>query len=488
MKEDKNYYIYINTEYKILSFSEDLAKCVTEQYLINACNHVCYEYFYGNNSPCTGCPTVKANNKKKSVSDKNTTLPKNVTAVPFKDDKGTVTKFKVNCVDDKIGKTANSNASNQNVSVLRQQVNDLRKSTELTSKVLDNIPKSIVIVDSNYAILEHNEAFKKFIKNEKKIVNKDFFKAASVFDIPKIHEIFKNAFDGVQRQSFSLKINLNSKEFSWVTLTAVLIETGKDLQYLLLYIDDVTQKEQAWYEDVLLEKFQAFSQLIARLAHDIGNPLSAIMGRIELMNKQSVFNQSGTIDYEGGVEFIKQQVDKILEVFEGVSVFNKQTTRDFCDFDLDEIIKRTISVAHLHRSAKDISIEYEIQKDLPAFYGDEIRVERALLEILKNALEATEPGGKVHVSLKYLENERIFNICVKDEGAGISDDILSKVFDPFFTTKKIKKGNGLGLSVAYSEIALHQGTININPYVSVGTEVLIILPHNQVVKHTKKSK
>ncbi len=91
-------------------------------------------------------------------------------------------------------------------------------------------------------------------------------------------------------------------------------------------------------------------------------------------------------------------------------------------------------------------------------------------------------------SLKYLENERIFNICVKDEGAGISDDILSKVFDPFFTTKKIKKGNGLGLSVAYSEIALHQGTININPYVSVGTEVLIILPHNQVVKHTKKSK
>jgi two-component system NtrC family sensor kinase len=110
--------------------------------------------------------------------------------------------------------------------------------------------------------------------------------------------------------------------------------------------------------------------------------------------------------------------------------------------------------------------------------GDPHQLEQVFLNILMNAIEAMQNGGKLEIAVQERQDPRFVQVAVTDTGAGIPPENLPRIFDPFFTTKEAGKNTGLGLSVSYGIVRTHGGYIDVESIVGAGTTVRVDLPVN----------
>jgi len=166
-------------------------------------------------------------------------------------------------------------------------------------------------------------------------------------------------------------------------------------------------------------------------------------------------------------------------IIESVSALQSHQSEDVTLTNLQLIIDRAAIIANLHRPFKGVSIELADMGNLPPIYCCEVRIERALTELCKNALEAAGETGKVLVSAEYQEETEQFVIRIRDTGVGIPRENMDKIFEAFFTTKKKgPKTVGLGLTIALAAIIGHNGSLTLNSEPGKGTEAVVVLPQS----------
>ena len=127
--------------------------------------------------------------------------------------------------------------------------------------------------------------------------------------------------------------------------------------------------------------------------------------------------------------------------------------------ELHKLLKSTVTMLNHKSKQKQVDIELIIPKDLPEFCGYVSELNQVWTNLLDNAIDAVEEGGKVAVEA-YSKNGKLF-LLFKDNGSGIPEDIQNQIFDPFFTTKDVGKGTGLGLDVVHKIIEKHGGNIDV---------------------------
>jgi signal transduction histidine kinase len=121
-----------------------------------------------------------------------------------------------------------------------------------------------------------------------------------------------------------------------------------------------------------------------------------------------------------------------------------------------------------------VNLTHELADNIPAIFLDRGQIQQSLINLILNAIEATDPGGSITVTSKLESEKKNIEITVIDTGHGISAEDLSKVFDPFFTTKE--DGNGLGLAITHGIIEQHHGTIDVASKKGEGSTFKIKLP------------
>ena len=199
------------------------------------------------------------------------------------------------------------------------------------------------------------------------------------------------------------------------------------------------------------ERLSAVGQLAASLAHEIRNPLASISGAAGIL-KRGHASQENADECLGILEKESQRLNKLLTNFLD---FARPRLPRYQPVDPDTLIESVASIARHSAILRDVELVIERAKNIPAVECDAEQLKQVLLNLIINAVQATEGPGTVHIRSFVLQNR--LHIEIRDEGSGITRDQQEKIFDPFFTTKE--NGTGLGLAIAANIVEQHGGTL-----------------------------
>jgi len=218
------------------------------------------------------------------------------------------------------------------------------------------------------------------------------------------------------------------------------------------------------------EKLASLGHLIAGAAHEIDNPLTAIMEYSEKLWS----NQRLTSEQDVLVRKIVNHSQRTRELIANLLSFAQQSSGEKKMVDLGMLLQRSVQMRELQRHDQKIHIETLIEANLPRVWGDGHQLFQAFVQIVENALDALEEagGGLLQVSARLQAEEVVLQFS--DSGPGIKEPY--RVFDPFYTTKPIGKGTGLGLSAVYGVVQEHQGQITCQNKPEGGAVFVLRLP------------
>lgn len=201
------------------------------------------------------------------------------------------------------------------------------------------------------------------------------------------------------------------------------------------------------------EKLASLGHLVAGAAHEINNPLAAILGYSELLAGDKELEPSQV----SMAEKIGQQARRTRDLVSGLLSFAQQAPSEKTNVELGELVLRAVHMERATLESKKIHVETRVETDLPSVWGNSNQLFQCCLHIIVNAMDALEEvgGGIFIVSARREGSEVVLEFS--DSGPGIRDP--RRVFDPFYTTKPIGKGTGLGLSATYGVVQDHKGQI-----------------------------
>jgi PAS domain S-box-containing protein len=268
-----------------------------------------------------------------------------------------------------------------------------------------------------------------------------------------------------------------AREFSTAELNLLAavgnqIATTIDKALLLKETQDAYQSLHLAQEQLLQsEKMAAVGQLISGVAHELNNPLTAILGYSQLLQAEELTNSRGA-DY---IEKLYKQAQRTHHIVQSLLSFARQHKPERKSVDLNQILEDTLTLREYDMKLNSIRIHREFEPQLPLTAGDFHQLQQVFLNILNNAVDAVvEKGGKGEIWIRTVLAGNRLRVEITDNGPGVKDP--HRVFDPFYTTKPVGKGTGLGLSICYGIVKEHGGEIQVRNSPPRGATFAIILP------------
>ncbi len=203
------------------------------------------------------------------------------------------------------------------------------------------------------------------------------------------------------------------------------------------------------------EKLSAVGEFVSGIAHELNNPLTAIIGFGEMLKEADLGAK-----YQGYLQYIVRSSERCHKIVHGLLSFARQHPPERKLVQLNGMVDDVVELLAYEMRTSNIQVERKFLPDLPPIMGDSHQLQQVVLNLLNNgrqAIQAHQPSGKICISTS-VTGDRVL-IQIEDNGPGISAENLSKIFNPFFTTKPIGKGTGLGLSLCYGIIREHGGAI-----------------------------
>ncbi|MEW6665000.1 MAG: ATP-binding protein [Thermodesulfobacteriota bacterium] len=238
-------------------------------------------------------------------------------------------------------------------------------------------------------------------------------------------------------------------------------------------------RRRAESQDRLLmsERQASVGRLAAGVAHEINNPLTGVLTYTHMLLRRKDLSEEIRAD----LQTIVEATERVRKIVKGLLDFSRQTKPDREQVDLNRLVSSTIALMENQALLKGVDVVFKPGDDLHMVNMDRNQFQSVLLNLLINALDATEPGDGITVSTSNspLVNEtgqRGIEISVADTGCGIPPEHLNKLFDPFFTTKEVGHGTGLGLSVTLGIVQRHGGTIRVSSEAGRGSTFTIWVP------------
>ncbi len=235
--------------------------------------------------------------------------------------------------------------------------------------------------------------------------------------------------------------------------------------------NDITEKRRL--EDRLIqnEKMAAVGQLAAGMAHEINNPLAAIIANAQLIIREAKDN----VDIVESADLIEQAGVRASQTIRDLLRFSRQESYTFTETDLNESIEKVVSLLQFQLVKKNAKINLDLQPDIPIINASEDHLQSVWVNLVVNALDAAgENPLEITITTRYANGE--FITLVADNGEGIPEDRLSKIFTPFYTTKSPGSGTGLGLSICHRIVTNHGGEMRVESRLGHGSRFIVILP------------
>ncbi|MGH7409181.1 MAG: sensor histidine kinase [Candidatus Methylomirabilales bacterium] len=266
---------------------------------------------------------------------------------------------------------------------------------------------------------------------------------------------------------------------------AIAIENASLYEELQRSYDELKQSQHLL---VRQEKLASLGRLAAGLAHELNNPLSSVAGFAEALQRRAggeeSTSQPGGTEFQDYLTMIQAEVSRAAAIVRRLLDFARQREPAFGPIDLQGVVAEAVSFVQRQASLANQQILVAPFPEVYNVLGDSQMLQQLFLNLLTNALDATEGGGEIRIAARRQEEavrrgpgRASVAVVVADNGSGISPENLARVFDPFFTTKEVGKGTGLGLAICQSIVEQHGGTIEVQSEgAGKGTVVTVRLP------------
>ena len=235
---------------------------------------------------------------------------------------------------------------------------------------------------------------------------------------------------------------------------------------------DEKLKEYTSQQIMKSERLATLGQLAAGVAHEINNPLGAVLMythlALEDLKEENVLRKN--------LEKAVAEASRCKDIVKGLLDFAHQTEPKVEDSDVNETLERTLAMVENQALFQNVKITKSLCASLPKVSMDVGQVQQVFTNIVLNAAEAMEGKGELTVATRMAVDNEYIEIEFSDTGCGIPAEYRQKIFDPFFTTKEVGSGTGLGLAVSHGIISSHKGTIEVKSERGKGTTFFIRLP------------
>ena len=218
------------------------------------------------------------------------------------------------------------------------------------------------------------------------------------------------------------------------------------------------------------EKMSALGQLIAGVAHELNNPLTAILGYAQLLESEGLSERAS--DFVGK---LFKQAQRTHRVVQNLLSFARQRKPHKHSMTVPKVLEETLALRDYDLKVTRVQLHREVDVTVPAVTGDPHQIEQVFLNIINNAVDAMLESGKPGaLTVRVFSLDGYVNIEFEDNGPGIKEP--NKIFDPFYTTKSVGKGTGLGLSICYGIVKEHGGDISARNRAEGGAVITVRLP------------
>jgi signal transduction histidine kinase len=327
----------------------------------------------------------------------------------------------------------------------------------------------------------------------------------------------------ISEGDFSQKIEVTSKNEIGQLISSFnrMIERLKDnqesLDNHLASLESANKRlKQAQEELIRTEKLASIGRFAAGVAHEVGNPLGAILGYTSILEKNGIDREESK-DY---LKRIEKEIERINRIVRELLDFSRPSKFEIHEVNMNRVVENTLSLISYQKNFKNVETRLDLQPNLPMIKGDESQLSQVLINIVLNGIDAMPNGGTLEIRTgeyvvedvfprrlqppyarrrkgdpeeldyfhlrkadplsslltKFSRGDRLVRIRVSDTGIGIKKEDLERIFDPFFTTKSPDKGTGLGLSISLRIVESMGGEIKVESEIEKGTSFELYFP------------
>ncbi len=220
------------------------------------------------------------------------------------------------------------------------------------------------------------------------------------------------------------------------------------------------------------EKMATIGRLVSGVAHEVNNPLAAILGFTDLLLENPEVPGSARED----LQIILQETQRTKDIVQDLLSFARQRPVQREPVQVNSVLRQTIKLRSYDFASHGVEVVEDFEETLSAALGDSQQLQQVFLNILNNAYDAVQDAGqRGRIKIHTRRQAEMIEVAITDNGTGISDP--QRIFDPFYTTKQVGKGTGLGLSICYGIVRAHGGEIQCwNNEAGAGSTFVVRIP------------
>jgi PAS domain S-box-containing protein len=361
------------------------------------------------------------------------------------------------------------------VSGLHESQTELQKERDFSGKVLSHTQSLILVTDTEGIISYANRRWGGLGFQQSQILGHALPDLCALPRRAALREALASVASGQQVDNFDMPLLRGdgvSGQFS-INLSPISAEDGR-VSSIVVVMTDVTDSAMLRSKLLHAEKMAAVGQLVSGVAHEVNNPLTAILGFTDLLLENPELPESARRD----LRVILQEAQRTKQIVQNLLSFARQMPPQRQSVQLNSILQRTVHLRSYDFISHGIQVLERLDDSLPQVVGDSHQLQQVFLNILNNAYDAvreSETARPARIEIVSARSGSFAEISFRDNGPGIIDP--EKIFDPFFTTKDIGKGTGLGLSICYGIVREHGGEIVChNNLDSEGATFIVRLP------------
>lgn len=332
-------------------------------------------------------------------------------------------------------------------------------------RLLDTMGQAVFAVDRNGALFVWNCAAEKLFGQPRfAVLHRDIRQVLTPGDF--LHTLLQSLDHGVEFSGVEVQAVCRSQPVTLLVDIRVLRDQNHQPIGRLCVLTDLTQIREQERRLQHYERLGVTSKIIAGFAHEVRNPIAAIRGFVQLL-----LEGRATQDPSAYLHLILEEVDRVNNLIQGFISLSRNDGTGVTTVYPDGLVEEVVALMQGYTFLNGIDLQTSLHTAGTAIRGDPDQLKQVLVNLIKNALDATPPGGTVVIATN--RDDRTLYIEVRDNGHGIKPAVLPKIFDLYFTTHG---GTGLGLPISRSIVHQHGGKLTVESTEGVGTTVRVALP------------
>jgi PAS domain S-box-containing protein len=383
------------------------------------------------------------------------------TAATVRDSAGTVIRYQGAVMD---------------ITTRREMEHRLHQQQEFARRLVDSFPDLILVLDASSRFTFVSPRCKEVLgyeleeTREMKLGGRTHSE-----DLPALLSLYADVVAG--KQTFaSLEVRVRHKLGEWrrirFNFSPLFDESGK-IDGVVMSGRDVTELKRLEEQLIQAEKLAAMGQMLAGVAHELNNPLTAILGATELLRERGGIEE----DTKRQLDLTHRQARRAARIVQNLLDFSRPAAPQKKPLDVNTLVERTLQLHEHSLRRNNVAVDFHPLTDLPGVVGDANQLMQVFLNLVTNAeyaIREVRESGRIQIRL-VRDSSRIA-VTFQDDGVGIRPEAFPHLFDPFYTTKRPGGGTGLGLSICMAIVREHGGTIEAESLPAGGSAFTVYLP------------